>query len=276
MLITSLHLFHHGPSSRRRKRLPDQTETTEVPLENSSSSNEDPMKYTLKHFCLSVIFISLYYGFTCLIPDYPRPSVSSPATINTVSVPAWADKLKELEEELLRLKNMADYLLPTADSLPNFALESQGAKVFGWKSSDTYKSQEVVYNWFGFSIRRPGVGPGVVIQGKSRMLPGRCWAFAGSRGHLTIALSHRVTISHVTLGHLPKFLSPTGTIGSSPREFSVYGKRDLEDEGTLLGTFLYDEDGNQLQTFKLPVNMNPNDLFIFYQAVGLCRSVHRP
>lgn len=54
------------------------------------------------------------------------------------------------------------------------------------------------------------------------MVPGVCWSFAGSQGHLTIELSHSITISHVTLGHISKMVSPSGKIASAPRMFSVF------------------------------------------------------
>ena len=54
------------------------------------------------------------------------------------------------------------------------------------------------------------------------MHPGKCWAFKGSQGFLTIALSLPVRVTHVTLEHIPKSLSPTGRIDSAPREFAVY------------------------------------------------------
>ncbi|MEQ2285922.1 hypothetical protein AMECASPLE_036897, partial [Ameca splendens] len=129
------------------------------------------------------------------------------------------------------------------------------ARILHQMTSDTYQRLEA-WRWFGLPIWRPAVGPKIVIQGKSHLLPGQCWAFAGSQGHLSIALSHKVSISHVSMGHIPKMVSPTGSISSAPREFSVYGKKYLEDEESLLGTFLYDEDGDHLQTFKLPVNMS--------------------
>ncbi|KAM4750897.1 SUN domain-containing protein 3-like [Anableps anableps] len=195
-------------------------------------------------------------GFAFLISDlHVDPLVSSPTTIPTVSVPECEDKethLKELQEEVLRLKNKMEYLLPSADLLPNFALKSQGAKVLKWMPYKRCLGQMQESKWFWFLFQRPAVNQDVVIQGHSHMLPGQCWAFAGSQGYISIALSHRVTISHVTLGHMPKILSPTGSIRSAPKEFSVYGKKDSKDEWTILGTFLYDEDGNQLQTFKLP------------------------
>lgn len=54
------------------------------------------------------------------------------------------------------------------------------------------------------------------------LYPGKCWAFRGSEGFLVIALSYPVRITHVSLEHLPKVLSPTGRIDSAPRNFAVY------------------------------------------------------
>lgn len=59
-------------------------------------------------------------------------------------------------------------------------------------------------------------------QAHSPLVPGDCWAFAGHHGQLVIALSHQVKLSHVTLGHISKSVSPTGTISSAPKEFSIY------------------------------------------------------
>lgn len=59
-------------------------------------------------------------------------------------------------------------------------------------------------------------------QAHSPLVPGDCWAFAGQHGQLVIALSHLVKLSHVTLGHISKSVSPTGTITSAPKEFSIF------------------------------------------------------
>ncbi|XP_047215641.1 SUN domain-containing protein 3-like isoform X2 [Girardinichthys multiradiatus] len=264
---------------RRRNRRPVKTDKTEVPVQDSfdSSINENQKKYTLLLFWWIVIVLSLFYGSTCLftaLQSKPSESLITPATTDTVRfsvhnlntglnfmhccapvlTPGCKDQekhSKELHEELLSLKKKLDYLLPSADLLPNFALESQGARILHQRTSDTYQRVEA-WHWFGLPIWRLAVGPKIVIQGKSHLLPGQCWAFAGSQGHLSIALSHKVSISHVSMGHIPKMVSPTGSISSAPREFSVYGNKDLEDEESLLGTFLYDEDGDHLQTFKLP------------------------
>ncbi|KAM7420719.1 hypothetical protein PAMA_015106 [Pampus argenteus] len=148
------------------------------------------------------------------------------------------------------LKKKMNYLLAPADTLPNFALESLGAKVIVRLSSATYSTSSLTC--FGIPSLCPPVKQKTVIQGQSQLFPGKCWAFAGGQGHIVIALSHPTTINHVTLGHISKSLSPTGSISSAPKEFSVRGIETLDDEGTQLGTFIYDQDGDQLQTFKLP------------------------
>uniref|UniRef100_A0A096MCI6 SUN domain-containing protein n=1 Tax=Poecilia formosa TaxID=48698 RepID=A0A096MCI6_POEFO len=140
---------------------------------------------------------------------------------------------------------------------PNFALESQGeplqtgAMILAKTTSKPYQSHRAC-RLFGVSFRLPPMGPNIVIKGRTHLNPGQCWAFADFPGRLDIALSHKANITHVSLGHITKMVSPTSSISSAPREFSVYGKKHLEDEESHLGTFLYDQDGDQLQTFKVP------------------------
>ncbi|CAJ1052862.1 uncharacterized protein LOC117828964 [Xyrichtys novacula] len=110
------------------------------------------------------------------------------------------------------------------DTMPNFALESQGARVLEDLSSDTYMGKEnpsqickkKLYWWCSNKKYR------TVIQAKPFLNPGECWPFAGDQGHLVISLSHAVHISHVTLSHMAKSQCPHGTISSAPRRFSVY------------------------------------------------------
>ncbi|XP_027877824.1 sperm-associated antigen 4 protein-like [Xiphophorus couchianus] len=244
---------------------------------SSSCSNEDLLKFTLKRCFVSVIFLVLFYGFACIIaPLSMDPLVSSPPTINTVSVPGCEDKgrqIQEVKDVLIVLQNKMDYLLPSADLLPNFALKSQGAKVLQWRPLAAHPGQLQRCGWFGFALEEPFIHPDIVIQGRTHLNPGECWAFEGSQGHLAIALSHRVLISHVTLGHLPKMLSPTGNIWSAPKEFSVYGMREPEQEWTHLGTFIYEQDGDSLQTFELPLythNRLLEGAWKFAQPVYIC------
>ncbi|MGH0162258.1 UNVERIFIED_CONTAM: hypothetical protein FKN15_044585 [Acipenser sinensis] len=87
---------------------------------------------------------------------------------------------------------------------------------------------------------------------KPDVLPGNCWAFRGSHGFVVIELASRIRPTAVTLEHIPKSISPMGKIDSAPRDFAVYGlDNDSQEEGTLLGRFTYDQDGDPLQTYQL-------------------------
>lgn len=52
--------------------------------------------------------------------------------------------------------------------------------------------------------------------------PGNCWAFRGSTGFLVIRLSMMILPTAFSLEHIPKALTPSGTLRSAPRDFSVY------------------------------------------------------
>ncbi|XP_041938982.1 uncharacterized protein LOC121700221 isoform X1 [Alosa sapidissima] len=136
--------------------------------------------------------------------------------------------------------------------MADYALESLGATVIRSRSSETYRTRSPCYSLFGMPLWYASEGPRTVIQ--PEMHPVKCWAFKGSEGFLTITLSLPVRITHVTLEHIPKSLSPTGHIDSAPREFAVYGLSgfDEQEEGKFLGRFTYDSDGEPIQTFELP------------------------
>ncbi|NXU15963.1 SUN1 protein, partial [Pardalotus punctatus] len=92
------------------------------------------------------------------------------------------------------------------------------------------------------------------------MYPGNCWAFKGSQGYLVVRLSMKIYPTAFTLEHIPKTLSPTGNITSAPRNFAVYGLDDeYQEEGKLLGEYVYDQEGEPLQMF--PVTEENEDAF---------------
>ncbi|XP_062406741.1 SUN domain-containing protein 2-like [Sardina pilchardus] len=114
------------------------------------------------------------------------------------------------------------------------------------------------------SLQLQTEGPSAVIQ--PEVYPGMCWAFRGSYGSVTIALSQSVKVTHVTMEHLPKSLSPTGRIDSAPQDFAIYGidHADQHQEGVFLGKFAYNKDGDPIQTFALKVPVQD-----FYPVVEL-------
>ncbi|XP_076141071.1 SUN domain-containing protein 1-like [Alosa pseudoharengus] len=136
--------------------------------------------------------------------------------------------------------------------MADYALESLGATVIESRCTETYRTRSRCYSLFGVPLWYASESPRTVIQ--PEVYPGKCWAFKGSEGFLTIALSLPVRVTHVTLEHIPKSLSPTGRIDSAPREFAVYGLSgfDEQEEGKFLGRFTYDSDGEPIQTFELP------------------------
>ncbi|CAL9699871.1 unnamed protein product [Knipowitschia caucasica] len=149
---------------------------------------------------------------------------------------------------------------PLADEMADFALESQGASVVSTRCSETYHTRSACVSLFGVPLWYPSESPRTVIQGPAILLPGKCWAFHGVQGTLVIALSHPITISHVSLDHLPRHSSPNGRIDSAPKDFQVYGMSNETEAGTLLGTFMYKEDGEPTQTFSLsPVECEEED-----------------
>ncbi|XP_056241765.1 SUN domain-containing protein 2-like isoform X2 [Seriola aureovittata] len=230
-----------------------QPEGRETPVNGNGNRR---FVFLILPLCLGLAFLTLMLSSNFVDAGLSKSPVSP--LLKTLDPAAQCEEMerqvRELQNELLGLKTQMNYLHPVADTLANFALESLGAKVFPHLSSKSFQTKETSMMFFGIPLRQQPVPPQTVLQGHSPLLPGRCWAFAGGRGHLFIALSHRVTISHVTLGHISKNLSPTGTVTTAPREFSVYAMENLGDEETNLGTFLYDQDGDPVQTFKIPDN----------------------
>lgn len=130
----------------------------------------------------------------------------------------------------------------------DYALESGGASVISTRCSETYETKTALLSLFGIPLWYHSQSPRVILQ--PDVHPGNCWAFQGPQGFAVVRLSARIRPTAVTLEHVPKALSPNSTISSAPKDFSIFGfDEDLQQEGTLLGTFTYDQDGEPIQTF---------------------------
>ncbi|XP_008849467.1 SUN domain-containing protein 2 isoform X2 [Nannospalax galili] len=130
----------------------------------------------------------------------------------------------------------------------DYALESGGASVISTRCSETYETKTALLSLFGIPLWYHSQSPRVILQ--PDVHPGNCWAFQGPQGFAVVRLSARIHPTAVTLEHVPKALSPNSTISSAPRDFAIFGfDEDLQQEGTLLGTFTYDQDGEPIQTF---------------------------
>ncbi|KFP75433.1 SUN domain-containing protein 1 [Acanthisitta chloris] len=140
----------------------------------------------------------------------------------------------------------------------DFALESGGGSILSTRCSETYETKTALISLFGIPLWYFSQSPRVVIQ--PDMYPGNCWAFKGSQGYLVVRLSMKIYPTAFTVEHIPKTLSPTGNITSAPRNFSVYGLEDeYQEEGKLLGEYVYDQEGEPLQMF--PVMEKSEDSF---------------
>ncbi|KAL1264015.1 hypothetical protein QQF64_004370 [Cirrhinus molitorella] len=132
--------------------------------------------------------------------------------------------------------------------LVDYALESGGGSIISTRCSESFDTKTALLSLFGLPLWYFSQSPRVVIQ--PDVHPGNCWAFKGSQGYLVLGLSMKIVPTAFSVDHVPKSLSPTGNISSAPREFNVYGLDDeQQEEGQLLGQFVYEEDGDALQTF---------------------------
>ncbi|NXJ73092.1 SPAG4 protein, partial [Rostratula benghalensis] len=96
--------------------------------------------------------------------------------------------------------------------------------------------------------------------------PGNCWSFPGHQGQVVIRLPARVHLTAITVQHISKEVSPSGTITSAPRDVAVFvslckrwlslcfAPQGVDPDGaeeTLLVTFMYDMAKEAIQTFPL-------------------------
>ncbi|XP_077805731.1 SUN domain-containing protein 2 isoform X2 [Macaca mulatta] len=123
-----------------------------------------------------------------------------------------------------------------------------GASVISTRCSETYETKTALLSLFGIPLWYHSQSPRAILQ--PDVHPGNCWAFQGPQGFAVVRLSARIRPTAVTLEHVPKALSPNSTISSAPKDFAIFGfDEDLQQEGTLLGKFTYDQDGEPIQTF---------------------------
>ncbi|XP_068192152.1 SUN domain-containing protein 1 isoform X2 [Antennarius striatus] len=173
---------------------------------------------------------------------------------STVRHTAAGEGLTEEQVKLI-VRNALRIYSQDRTGLVDYALESGGGSILSTRCSETYETKTALMSLFGLPLWYFSQSPRVVIQ--PDVYPGNCWAFKGSQGYLVIRLSMRILPTSFCVEHIPKALSPTGNITSAPRNFTVLGLDDeYQEEGKLLGHYIYQEDGESLQTFPI---MEEND-----------------
>uniref|UniRef100_UPI003AACB371 SUN domain-containing protein 1-like n=1 Tax=Centroberyx gerrardi TaxID=166262 RepID=UPI003AACB371 len=169
----------------------------------------------------------------------------------TVAHAAGAAGAAMTQEEIHQIvKNALRLFSQDRTGLADYALESGGGSILSTRCSETYETKTALMSLFGVPLWYFSQSPRAVIQ--PDVHPGSCWAFRGSTGYLVIRLSMRILPTAFSLEHIPKALAPSGTLRSAPRDFTVYGLDDeSQDNGKLLGSYTYEEDGEALQTYTV-------------------------
>jgi len=112
--------------------------------------------------------------------------------------------------------------------IPDYALESGGARVISKLTSETYKIQPegfigTLSNFLGIAIK-PGRPPTEAIH--PSVHAGSCWAMKGTQGVLTLKLAKSIIPKQITVEHLAKEIS--FSISSAPRIIEVYAIEDIK------------------------------------------------
>jgi SUN domain-containing protein 1/2 len=163
----------------------------------------------------------------------------------------------------LQVRAIVDEALSKYDAdktgLVDYALESSGGSIISTRCTETYQAKTAKLSVLGIPLWYPSNNPRTVIQ--PGVHPGECWAFSGSQGFLVIQLSGLVQITAFSLEHIPRSLSPHGRIDSAPKDFTVWGLKELEDtEPVLLGKYTYQQNGTSLQNFSVQSGVDAFEL----------------
>ncbi|EPQ18071.1 SUN domain-containing protein 3 [Myotis brandtii] len=152
------------------------------------------------------------------------------------------------------MSNLVNYVLKKLREdqvqMADYALKSAGASIVEAGTSESYKSDKAKLYWHGIGFLNHEMPPESILQ--PDVHPGRCWAFPGSQGHALIKLAGKIIPTSVTMEHISEKVSPSGSISSAPKEFSVHGiSKECEGEEISLGRFVYNRTGTTVQTFEL-------------------------
>ncbi|XP_037352764.1 SUN domain-containing protein 5 [Talpa occidentalis] len=131
---------------------------------------------------------------------------------------------------------------------PDFALKSIGATIDFEQTSATYNYDKARSYWNWIRLWNYAQPPDVILE--PNVTPGNCWAFSGDRGQVTIRLAQKVYLSNLTLQHIPKTISLSGSLDTAPKDFVIYGMEGSPKEEVFLGAFQFQPE-NIIQTFQL-------------------------
>lgn len=130
-------------------------------------------------------------------------------------------------------------------ALPDFALASAGAEIIHSKTSTRYFGKSwLSFMLMPFSISHP---PSTILE--PDVTVGKCWAFSGSQGNVTIHLSQPIQVESVTIDHIDHRIAHH--VQSAPKTFQVWGFKHLDGKGALLGSYSFDVYSYARKTFPV-------------------------
>nr|XP_021535943.1 SUN domain-containing protein 1 isoform X5 [Neomonachus schauinslandi] len=204
--------------------------------------SKDDLQVLLRDLELQILKnITHYISVTKQVPDSE--------TVVSAAKEAGISGITEAQARVI-VNNALKLYSQDKTGMVDFALESGGGSILSTRCSETYETKTALISLFGIPLWYFSQSPRVVIQ--PDIHPGNCWAFRGSQGYLVVRLSMKIRPTTFTLEHIPKTLSPTGSITSAPKDFEVHGlENEYQEEGQLLGQFMYDQEGESLQMFHI-------------------------
>jgi len=218
---------------------------------------------------------------------------------NERKIAQFSDTLKSLSENQEKLSKEYDELIENipgqvADitektlrqdiiGLPDYALESGGARIISKLTTDTYKVQPegfigMLSNMLGVAIK-PGRPPTEAIR--PTINAGECWAMKGTKGVLTLKLAKSIIPSQITVEHLAKEIS--FSVSSAPRFIEIYGIHDIKafsaeyltdnrnlvsqkkPYASLIGKIEYNPSKKPLQSFDLQYSFDKPIQYVQFQ-----------
>ncbi|XP_056636572.1 SUN domain-containing protein 2-like [Diorhabda sublineata] len=129
----------------------------------------------------------------------------------------------------------------------DFALETSGGRIVRLsKDTENFDASKSI---LGITLCEGMHGPRAMLQ--ADMSPGHCWALKGSSGGVVIKLLGKIKINAVTIEHIPENMSPTLDIQSAPKDFEIWGIKDVNEKGEYIGRFTFKLNGQSIQTFDI-------------------------
>ncbi|XP_038018230.1 sperm-associated antigen 4 protein-like [Motacilla alba alba] len=176
-----------------------------------------------------------------------RKTRNSHTLIETQKLQNLLEEVTQLRVEISSLKELSQMALEPCVKT-DWALKSSGATIDTQRTSQTYDCKDSclcrILRFFWTASP-----PDTILQ--PNISPGNCWAFKGHQGQVVIKLPARVYLTAITMQHISKDASPSGTIISAPKDIAVFGVDADREEETLLGVFTYNVEKNPTQTFPL-------------------------